>query len=66
MIVSKGTYSISTNKNKMDIGYIHDFLTRSYLSEGIAKETVLQSVNGSLCFGVYYTGKQAGSLDAYP
>jgi GNAT superfamily N-acetyltransferase len=60
MTVSKGEYIISTDKHKMDIDFIHRFLTRSYWSEGIPKEVVSGSINGSLCFGVFSMGKQVG------
>lgn len=59
MTVSKGEYSIITDKNKMDIDFIHSFLTVSYWAEGITKEIVSKSVNGSLCFGVFKTDKEA-------
>jgi N-acetylglutamate synthase-like GNAT family acetyltransferase len=67
MTVSRGQYSISTDKNKMDIDLIHSFLTRSYWAEGISKEIVSRSINGSLCFAVFEhdneamaTGRQIG------
>jgi GNAT superfamily N-acetyltransferase len=53
MRISKGEYSITTERNKMDIDFIHSFLTRSYWAEGITKEIVARSVNGSLCFGIF-------------
>jgi GNAT superfamily N-acetyltransferase len=59
MTVLKGEYSISTDKNKMDIDFIHSFLTRSYWAEGITKEIISRSIKGSLCFGVFSTDKQA-------
>ena len=61
MIISKGGYSITTDKNKMDIDFIHTFLTRSYWAEGISKEIVARSVNGSLCFGVFETNPIASA-----
>ena len=60
MTVSKGEYSISTDKSKMDIDFIHRFLTRSYWAEGITKDIVSRSINGSLCFGVFNRGRQVG------
>jgi GNAT superfamily N-acetyltransferase len=56
MTISKGEYSITTERNKMDIDFIHSFLVRSYWAEGITKEVVARSVNGSLCFGVFRNG----------
>lgn len=67
MIVSRGKYNISTDKNKMDIDFIHAFLTSSYWAEGISKEIISKSIGGSLCFGLYFkenanlpSGRQVG------
>lgn len=60
MTAANGDFSISTDKNKMDIDFIHGFLTRSYWAEGISKELVAKSVNGSLSFGVFNAGRQIG------
>lgn len=47
-------YIISTDKNKLDIKAIHDFLTnRSYWAKGRSLETVKRSIDNSLCFGMY-------------
>ena len=59
MTISKGDYSITTDKNKMDIDFIHSFLTQSYWAEGITKEIISRSIAGSLCFGVFNKEKQA-------
>lgn len=60
MRVTKDNYSITTDKTKLDIDFIHQFLTGSYWAEGISKEIVSRSVNGSLCFGVFDGNKQVG------
>lgn len=60
MTVAKSGYSISTDKDKMDIDFIHSFLTCSYWAEGITKEIVSRSIKGSLCFGVFSIDKQIG------
>jgi GNAT superfamily N-acetyltransferase len=59
MTVSKGEYHISTDKDKLDIDFIHGFLTGSYWAEGISKEIIEKSIKGSLCFGIFDQGKQA-------
>jgi N-acetylglutamate synthase-like GNAT family acetyltransferase len=56
----KDGFVISTEKEKMDIDLIHSFLTRSYWAEGISKEIIKRSIEGSLCFGVFENNKQAG------
>jgi N-acetylglutamate synthase-like GNAT family acetyltransferase len=56
----KSDYLISTDKTKIDISYVHSFLTRSYWSPGIPVEIVRKAIEGSLCFAVYHNNKQVG------
>lgn len=58
--VRKNEYTISTDKSKIDIDFVHGFLTQSYWSPGILMKTVKKAVEGSLCFGVYYNNTQIG------
>ena len=60
MTAHKDNFSISTDKSKLDISVIHDFLSRSYWSENIPVETVRKSIEGSMCFGVYDNSRQVG------
>jgi GNAT superfamily N-acetyltransferase len=47
-------FTISTDKNKLDIDAIHDYLcNRSYWGQGRTIEVVRKSIDHSLCFGVY-------------
>ena len=47
-------YVISTDKTKLDVPAIHDYLcNRSYWGQGRTIETVLKSIENSLCFGIY-------------
>ena len=47
-------FKISTDKDKLDLNVIHDFLTnRSYWAIGRSFETVKRSIENSICFGVY-------------
>ena len=47
-------YKISTDKDKLDVNVIHEFLTnRSYWAIGRSFETVKRSIENSICFGVY-------------
>lgn len=47
-------YSISTEKSKLDIATIHDFLcNRSYWAKGRSLENVKKSIEHSMCFGLY-------------
>lgn len=56
----RGEYYISTDKSKLDLAVIHNFLTTSYWAAGIPIETVKKSLEHSLNFGVYEGGKQVG------
>lgn len=50
---------VSTDKDRLDIGLIHRFLTaEAYWSRGIPRATVEQAIAGSLCFGGYLDGCQ--------
>ena len=61
MIVKKDNYSISTDKKKLNIAFIHHYLSNlSYWAEQIPVETVKKAIRGSLCFGVYEEDKQIG------
>ena len=60
MFITKDKYSITTDKTKLDIKAIHDFLSHSYWAENIPVETVQRSIEGSLCFGVFDGEKQVG------
>ena len=51
--VAKNNYVISTDKSKIDIDYVHGFLSQSYWSPGIHIQVVKKAMEGSLCFGIY-------------
>jgi N-acetylglutamate synthase-like GNAT family acetyltransferase len=58
--VKKNNYLISTDKSKIDIDYVHRFLSQSYWSPGVPVQVVKKAMKGSLCFGVYHKNKQIG------
>jgi len=51
---------ISDDKNKLDIELIHKFLTTSYWAEGRTLDEVKNSIEHSICFGVYKNDRQIG------
>ena len=54
-------FYISTDKEKLDIKLIHDFLNNdSYWAKGRSEETIQKSIDNSLCFGVYKGSQQIG------
>ncbi len=52
----RGEFLISTDRGRLDLDVIHDFLTNCYWAKGIAREVVVRSIEHSLCFGVYDGG----------
>jgi GNAT superfamily N-acetyltransferase len=56
----KGEYTISTDKARLELTVIHDFLSHSYWAEGIPLATVQKSIQNSLCFGIYHQERQVG------
>jgi GNAT superfamily N-acetyltransferase len=53
-------YSISTDKSRLDISLIHDFLTNSYWAKGVPLEVTQRSIENALCFGVFHENQQVG------
>ena len=51
---TRDSYTISTNPTRLDPVAIHAYLTRAYWSTGRPYDTVVQSLQHSLCFGVYH------------
>lgn len=60
MTVHQGGYTISTDNDRLDIPFIHAFLSGSYWAENIPVAIVAKSIAGSLCFGVYEGDTQIG------
>ena len=57
----RGEYLISTDKERLDVEFIHQFLSNSaYWAQGRPLETVQRSIEGSLNFGVYTGARQVG------
>ena len=57
----RGEYIISTDRNRLDIQTIHDFVSnQSYWAQGRQLETVRRSLDNSLNFGLYKNQQQVG------
>ncbi|WP_167342071.1 GNAT family N-acetyltransferase [Nonlabens sp. SY33080] len=57
----KDNFTISTDKSKLDLISIHEFLSKETdWALGIPIDTVKKSIENSLCFGVYDQGQQIG------
>jgi GNAT superfamily N-acetyltransferase len=57
---TKGQYWITTDTQKLDLGAIHGYLSRSFWAEGIPKKTVAKAIANSLCFGLFDRAEQVG------
>jgi GNAT superfamily N-acetyltransferase len=56
-----GTFTISTDPERIDVAAVHAALAESYWAAGVPLDTVETSIRHSLCFGVYDpAGAQAG------
>jgi GNAT superfamily N-acetyltransferase len=54
-------FVISTDKSKLDIPFIHQFLSNeSYWASGVPLNIVEKSIENSLCFGLYDGEQQIG------
>lgn len=52
--------TISTDKSKLQIDVIHQFLTTTYWAKGRTLDAVKKAIDHCLCFGVYLEEKQIG------
>ena len=54
-------YLFSADKNKLQVNVIHDYLSKeSYWAQNMPIELIKDSINGSICFGIYFKNKQIG------
>jgi len=60
-----GEFEISTDPDRIDLIAVHQFLTNSYWAKGIPVEIVRQSIQNSLCFGIYREKQQVGFRSHY-
>jgi GNAT superfamily N-acetyltransferase len=56
-----GAYTVSDDTSRINVDYVHAFLTTAYWSPGVPREVVQRGIENSIAFGVYDTnGKQCG------
>lgn len=55
-----GEYSISTDRQRLDLTALHAFLSASYWSPGLPRDVLARAVEGSLCFGLFKANVQVG------
>ena len=57
----RGEYLISTDRSRLNVELIHDFLSRtSYWATGRTRDVVQRSIENSLPFGIYKGSDQIG------
>jgi GNAT superfamily N-acetyltransferase len=59
-LVHRGEYTITTENEGLDVNAIHAYLTTSYWSPGVPKETIERAIANSLCFGLFHGRHQVG------
>jgi N-acetylglutamate synthase-like GNAT family acetyltransferase len=52
--------AVSTDKDLLDVDFIHRFLTDIYWAKGRTVQEVRDTIRHSYCFGIYLDGKQVG------
>ena len=52
--------AVTTDKARLDIGAIHDFLKSAYWCENVPYDVVRKSIEHSLCFGMFDGRRQIG------
>ena len=52
--------TVSTDKNKLDVPFIQNFLKDIYWAAGRTIEEVQTTIEASVCFGIYKDDKQIG------
>ena len=57
---TKDDFSISTDKARLNVAFIHDSLSKTYWAANVPPDVVQRSIEGSLCFGIYHLNNQIG------
>lgn len=57
---ASGACEIDTDKARLDLALIHEFLSRSHWAAGIPFAVMKRAIDNSLAFGLYRDGSQIG------
>ena len=57
---TRGDYTISMDRARLDLDVVHGFLTNSYWGQGRSRERVARAIEHSLPFGLYRGQQQVG------
>ena len=57
---TRDNFTISTDRNKVDIDKVCEFLKRSYWANNRKRDTILKSISNSICFSLFDGNEQIG------
>lgn len=57
---TRDEFVISTDRARLDIDVVHDYLSTSYWAKGMPRETLARAIENSLNFGIYDRTAQVG------
>jgi len=57
---SNNEFLVSTEKHRLDIDVINEFLANSYWASGRTREQIERTIENSICFGLFYGDRQIG------
>ena len=53
-------FVISTDRSKLDVDLVHEYLVGSYWAAGMPRHTLERAIENSLTFGMYHGDQQVG------
>lgn len=57
---TRDDFVISTDRARLDIDVVHEYLSTSYWAKGMPREILQRGIENSLVFGVYHGAPQVG------
>jgi GNAT superfamily N-acetyltransferase len=57
---ARDEFVISTDRARLDIDVVHEFLSNTYWAKGMPRETLQRGIENSLTFGIYHGTVQVG------
>jgi GNAT superfamily N-acetyltransferase len=57
---TRDAFVISTDRRRLDIDFVHGFLSATYWAAGMPRETLARAIEDSLNFGIYHETEQVG------
>ncbi len=55
-----GKYIISDDKNLINVQKVQELLSQTYWASDRSKDVIRQTINNSVCFGLYYNSRMIG------